>query len=122
MLESIRDEINLLGFDIAPFGQNTFVINGIPAELTGKLDEMELIEQLLEQYRSNLDLKLDIKENIARSMARSSAIKKGQVLNPKEMQSLIDQLFACMQPMKSPSGKNCILTFELDDLIKRFNT
>jgi DNA mismatch repair protein MutL len=121
MLESIRDEINLLGFDIAPFGQNTFVINGIPAELTGKLDEMELIEQLLEQYRSNLDLKLDIKENIARSMARSSAIKKGQVLNPKEMQSLIDQLFACMQPMKSPSGKNCILTFELDDLIKRFN-
>lgn len=121
MLESIREEINLLGFDIAPFGQNTFVINGIPAELMGKLDEMELIERLLEQYRSHLDLKLDIKENIARSMARSSAIKKGQVLNSKEMQSLIDQLFACMQPTKSPSGKNCILTFELDDLIKRFN-
>ncbi|MCI5082183.1 MAG: DNA mismatch repair endonuclease MutL [Saprospiraceae bacterium] len=121
MLESIRDEINLLGFDIAPFGQGTFIINGIPSGMSGKVNQAELIEQLLEQYRSNLDLKLDLRENIARSMARSSAIKKGQYMSEEEMQSLIDQLFACEQPTKSPSGKNCVLTFDLDDLIKRFN-
>ena len=117
-----RDEINLLGFDIEPFGKNTFVINGVPAEMTGKLDELALIEKLLEQYQSNLDLKLGIQENIARSMARSSAIKKGQVLSIPEMQSIIDQLFACAQPFKSPSGKNCFLTFELEDLTKRFDS
>ena len=121
MLESIRDEINLLGFDIENFGKNTFIINGVPAEMAGKLDEVELIERLLEQYQSNLDLKLGIPENIARSMARSSAIKRGQLLSTTEMQSLIDQLFACAEPFKSPGGKNCFLSFELEELIKRFH-
>ena len=84
------------------------------------MEETKLIEQLLHQYRENLDLELNIKENIARSLARSAAIKRGQQLEPAEMQMLIDKLFACAMPFKSPSGKNCFITFELEELEKRF--
>ena len=120
LLKDLLEDINKLGFDIQEFGLNTFIINGIPSELAGKNEETGLVESLIEQYKANIDLKLDIKENVARSMARSAAIKKGQPLTVETMQALIDQLFACEMPFKSPAGKNCFLTFELDELEKRF--
>lgn len=121
ILRQIREEIQLLGFDIADFGQHSFVLNGLPASLAGQHDEKVLIDSLLEQYKMGLDMKLDVRENIARAMARSAAIKRGELLQPEEMQQLIDQLFACSHPYKSPSGRNCFLTFELDALAKQFS-
>jgi len=53
-------------------------------------------------------------------MARSTGIKHGQTLAPLEMQSIIDELFACEIPYQSPSGKNCFITYDLDDLAKQF--
>jgi DNA mismatch repair protein MutL len=120
ILKTIMPDLNLLGFDIQEFGKNTFVVNGIPAEMVGKQNEKAAIEFLLEQFKINVELKLDAKENIARSMARSTAVKKGQKLSIQEMQVLIDQLFACEIPFKSPTGRNCFISFELDELKKRF--
>lgn len=120
LLKDIAEEINKLGFDVQEFGVNTFVVNGVPSEIAGKTDEAALIESLLEQYKSNVNLALDMRENIARSMARSASIKRGKVLTEEEMQALIDQLFACEVPFKNPSGRNCFLTFELEELEKRF--
>ncbi len=120
-LKEILPQINQLGFDIQHFGQNSFVIHGMPADMKSEHSEQEIIEMLLEQFKSNLELELGIRENIARSMARSAAIKRGQKLTNIEMQGLIDQLFACNQPEKSPSGHNCIVTFDLEELGKRFS-
>lgn len=120
MLREIIPQINLLGYDIQEFGQDTFVINGIPAEMGDHGNEEKAIEILLEQYKSNMELRLDTKENLARSLARSTAIKRGQSLTIEEMQSLIDKLFACELPFTSPNGRNCFIAFELDDLAKRF--
>ncbi|MCO6475022.1 MAG: DNA mismatch repair endonuclease MutL [Phaeodactylibacter sp.] len=122
LLKEILEQVNLLGFDIQEFGVNTFVINGLPSEMAGKKDEIEVIESLLEQYKGDLDMKLDTQETIARAMARSAAIKRGQALSPAEMQALIDQLFACEAPFKSPSGRSCFITLELDSLAKRFES
>ena len=120
VLKDILEQVNILGFDIQEFGVNTFVINGVPSEMAGKKDELEVVEALLEQYKEQLDMKLDIQESIARAMARSAAIRSGQGLSPTEMQALIDQLFACQVPFKSPSGRHCFITFELEELAKRF--
>lgn len=120
VLKSIGEQINALGFDLQEFGSNTFVIHGIPADLPAGYDEQRIIEILLEQYKNNLDLKLDIHDNIARAMAKGASIKRGQQLTAVEMRELIDQLFACEVPYKSPAGRNCFITFELEDLIKQF--
>ncbi len=120
MLRAMLDDVNRLGFEVAEFGGNTFVIHGIPADLTGVQSEEVLLEKLIGQFKHNLDLELGTRENLARSMARSAALRKGQSLSVREMQDLIDQLFACNQPFASPSGKKCVVTFELDELKKRF--
>ena len=121
IFNDILDQVNKLVFDIQPFGKNTFIVNGIPAEMAGRQEELKVIEQLIENYKFGLDLKLDIQENLARAMAKSAAIKKGQKLSVEEMHSLIDKLFACTIPYKSPSGRNCIHTFELEELAKLFD-
>lgn len=120
LLKDLLQPINQLGFDLQEFGANTFVVNGIPAELSGKQDELALIEGLLEQYKGNQDMKLDVQDRIARAMARSAAVKTGQLLDEREMQTLIDQLFACEVPFQSPSGQRCFITMDLDELAARF--
>lgn len=122
LMKEILPQINQLGFDIQDFGSNSFVVHGIPADLKGQKNEQEIIERLLEQYKANLELKLDLNENLARSMARSSSIKRGQSMTATEMQELIDQLFACNVPYKNPTGRFCFITFDLEELEKRFTT
>ena len=120
ILRGILEEVNEMGFDIQEFGSDTFVIHGIPSEIYGKPDAEKMLEQLIEQFKSNLELKIDITENLARAMAKSSAIKRGKSLTVPEMQELIDRLFACELPYKSPSGRNCFITYDLEELNKKF--
>ena len=120
ILKEILPEINQLGFDVQEFGNETFIVHGLPSDWTQGKDEQKVIESLLEQYKSEIDFQLDISERIARSLARSAAIKRGTPLSIRETQELIDQLFACSMPFKSPTGRNCFISFDLEDLQKQF--
>lgn len=121
ILREILPQINLLGIDIQEIKEGQFVIHGMPADWRGTTDEQKLVETLLQQYQLNIDLDLGINEKIARSMARSAAIKRGQSLTIAEMQELIDQLFACETPFKNPFGRNCFITYELEELDNLFS-
>ncbi|MEY4134787.1 MAG: DNA mismatch repair endonuclease MutL [Saprospiraceae bacterium] len=120
MLEGILPELNKFGFDIQVFGNNTFIVHGVPADLAGQREERQLIEMLIEQYKAGTALKLDLADNLARSMARSTSTRRGQLLTEAEMQSLIDRLFACEMPYMSPFGRKCFLTFSFDELDQQF--
>jgi DNA mismatch repair protein MutL len=120
LLGEMIPNLQALGFELESFGGNSYIIHGIPAELAGKESEQRVVENLLEQYKSNLDLHLDGHESLARALARGASVKRGQNLDTAEMRSLIDRLFACEQPRKAPNGKRCFITFELDELDRRF--
>jgi DNA mismatch repair protein MutL len=119
LLLELLPDLNALGIDIREFGKNSFVIQGLPVEL-GKVNEQKLIEELLEQFRSGQNLKLGPRENLARSLAVQSAVKQGSSLSQLEMQSIVDQLFACEQPYSSPLGKKTFIRIEMTELLKRF--
>ncbi len=120
LLRDIIDEVNAIGFDIREFGSNSFVVQGVPTDLAQHLNEQRFVEQLLEQYKINDDLGFDIREHVARTLARQNAIKRNNELAPEAMQHLIDELFACRTPQKSPFGMACYTIFELDEIEKRF--
>ncbi len=122
ILKLILADVNSLGFDIQEFGQNAFIVQGIPSDLPKGADPQKIIEALLEQFDTNIELQSNINRSIAQSIAKTTAIKTGQKLEPEEMQTLIDQLFACEVPFKSPSGKKCFITFDLSDLNKKFDS
>ena len=122
LLKQLLPDIIALGYDIQEFGQNSFVLHGIPADLThADANEQRSIEQLLEQYQQQAaDLKLDRRTLLARSMAYNRCIKKVQTLSPTEMEVLIDQLFACQTPYITPNSRPTFITYSLNDIEKQF--
>lgn len=120
LLKELQAEIQSVGFDISEFSKNTFVINGVPSDVT-EASGAQLLEQLLETYKQNLmEVKIDKRENVARSMAKNTSIKTGKILTVQEMQNVIDSLFACEMPYTSPSGKTIITTLDFSELEKLF--
>lgn len=120
LLNEIIGEINAFGYEIQPFGQNSFVVHGVPSDV-GDGNEQATIETLLENYKSNLSvLKMEKREGLARSLAQNASIPAGKPLGTQEMRSLIDRLFACQVPYTAPNGRLTFITFDLPDLEKRF--
>ena len=119
-LRNLLSKINALGFEIEEFGQHTFILHGTPMGLTKNTSPVQLIENLIDQYLDQQELQLGIDENLARSWASTACIKRGKNLSVEEMKALIDQLFACETPFISPFGKKCFLTFDMEDLKKKF--
>ncbi len=119
IMSEVLPQINQLGFDIQDFGKDSFVIHGAPVDLKSGKEE-EVIGQLVEQYKQNIDLYVNVQDNLARSLAKSMAVKRGQELTTTEMQLIIDQLFGCQVPYKSPSGRHCFITYDLEEIIKQF--
>ncbi|MBE9468350.1 MAG: DNA mismatch repair endonuclease MutL [Bacteroidetes bacterium] len=120
IFKEIINDVNSLGFDISEFSDNTFVVNGTPADLA-KVNSVSFIESLIENFKNNkTDIKTDIRENVVRSIAKASAINYGKELTVKEMNNIIDCLFACQTPNYSPSGKSVFNIISIDELDKRF--
>jgi len=120
VLKSILPEINQMGFDVKEFSANTFVVQGLPAECGDNVSAEQIIESLLEQQRTSQELQTDIKTHIVGALAKSAAIKRGTRLDTQEVQTLIDQLFACEMPYANPWGKKCFIVYDLEDLKKQF--
>jgi len=120
LLEGLLDELKYIGFHIEKFGLNTFVINSTPGEGLRE-SPSEFVKRFVTTYAENQELDIGVEENIARSFATQNRITKGKRLSLAEMQSLIDQLFACDNPYTNPSGKKCFITFGLDEVETRFN-
>jgi len=104
LLEDIIEDLALIGYEIEPFGQNSFIIQGIPADIISG-NEKNAIELLLEQFKHfSGDIKFSKREKLIRCMARQMAIKTGQSLSQKEMHSLIKSLADCSIPTITASG------------------
>ena len=120
IMHEVLADINALGFDIQEFGKQSFVIHSFPSDIHAG-DEKRMIEELLEQFKKNLSIsKLNKRENIARALAQGSAIKSGRKLSTPEMSNLIDELFACENPYTAPNGRFTFVSFNLDEIEKRF--
>lgn len=122
LIRSLLSDLHQLGFDLQEFGQNTFILHGVPANLLPGQDALTLIHRLLEQHKQEHPLKAGNQEALAMSLARQAAYRKGTALDGEAMQNLIDRLFACSIPYKSPRGRHCFITYELDELAKRFSS
>ena len=118
-LEGLCPELLKLGIKIEPFGHGSFVIHGF----TSGMEESNfkvILENVINQYLDNIDLELGNNENLALSLAVHSSINRSKKLEVEEMQHMLDDLFATENPYTSPSGKKCFVTYELDDIKKRF--
>jgi DNA mismatch repair protein MutL len=120
LLNELLPDLNHLGYLLEPFGNNTFVIQGTPADVE-QGNEKTAIEKMLEQYKHfSTDLKFSKREKLLRSLALQQAVKAGSALAATAMKNLLDELFDCDTPNITPNGKPTYLEFKKDELDKLF--
>jgi len=120
LIHDLLPDLKLLGYQLEPFGNNTYVIQGSPANVEHG-NEKDAIEKMLEQYKhfSN-DIKFSKREKLLRSLAWQQSVKAGISLTKKEMEQLVFDLFTCTIPNSSPNGKPAYMTFKKEELEKIF--
>ena len=116
LLEEMIEDLAIIGYEIEAFGQNSFIIQGIPADVNAG-NEKNAIELLLEQFKHfSGEVKFSKREKLIRCMARQMAIKAGQALTQKEMHALIEGLGECDIPNITASGAPTFVEFKEDYL------
>jgi DNA mismatch repair protein MutL len=120
VMEEISSDLHHLGYLIEPFGKNTYVIQGTPADVEGG-NEKHVIDILIEQYKHfSPDVKFSKREKLIRSLARQQAIKSGVRLTEREMRQLFTDLFACEQSNVTMDGNPIYLEFKQEQLERMF--
>lgn len=120
LLQELLPDLRLLGYEIEPFGKDTFIVQGTPADVE-QGNEKAAIEQILEQYKHfNSEVKFSRREKLVRSIAWQQSIKPGRHLAQKEMKALAEDLFACAQPNITASGNPTYIAFKKDYIERMF--
>jgi DNA mismatch repair protein MutL len=120
LLQDLITDLHQLGYHIEPFGKDTFVIQGTPADIE-QGNESSAIELLLEQFKHyTSELKFSKREKLIRSLARQHSIKPGRFLSQKEMKQLVEDLFNCTQPNATSNGFPVYMELKKDELEKMF--
>lgn len=122
ILETLLPAFEEIGFEIEPFGGNTFVVKSVPAILTGR-EIRPLITEIVEKTAViGLSAGLDrIKDECLMLMACHAAIRANQKLSEKEIKALLHQLEACENPSHCPHGRPVWIQWTARFLEKSFH-
>lgn len=121
LMEENMQVFNALGFDIEEFGGNTFIVNSVPACLSGE-DLDGVIKGVLDDIaNSKAPTEMQGRAEVMLTyMSCRSAIKFGQKLGFAEMQSLIEQLFKMERPYTCPHGRPTMVSLSMNELARMF--
>ena len=122
LFEEYSQMLAALGFDIAPFGVDTIVVNGVPEGYSaeaGKVQTMigDLLLILSEDQNALPEMMMS---NMASKFARLGSLSTDQITNPVEAQRLIDSLFACENPEYTSSGRRVVSIIPIEEIDKKF--
>jgi DNA mismatch repair protein MutL len=111
-----------LGFEIEAFGGRTVIIQAVPL-LHPRFDADQCFREMIHELAHGSDLVDSARnqhERIAKSLACKGAIKAGQALSRREMEELVDRLFATELPGHDVHGRPTILRLTPEELARRF--
>ncbi len=105
LLNDALADLARIGFDISPFGQNTFVVQGVPTGLPAG-EEKNVLDEVVDQLKHEApDAVARRTDMLLANMARRLSRNTDAIQHTEGQQALIDELFACSQPEYTPDGK-----------------
>ena len=119
LLEANAALIARLGFELDAFGDTTFLIRAVPAQLDA-ISAVPLLEELVEKLREGRSLSAaDVWERLAATVACKAAIKGGWVTEREELLALAEKVLAG-EVTHCPHGRPVMTVFTRAELDKRF--
>jgi len=113
-------ELEAVGFEIEPFGGDSFLLRAVPAVLAGEDPEAGLLD-IVSSLAAGRSLVGEAYEaQLVKMVCKRAAIKAGQLLSDIEMQELIRQLEECRVPRTCPHGRPTMIQLSASELQKAF--
>lgn len=109
-----------LGFDLEPFGPNSYAIRSLPALLADQDPAAVVAEIVQDLERDQKPGHESIEDKIIKRVCKQAAVKAGQILSLDEMRGLIRQLERCQSPLTCPHGRPTLLHMSTDQLAREF--
>ena len=121
IVRQIEQDLKSAGFHISEILEEAVVLDSIPSAIAEK-EVASIIEALVDNFKNEVpESSFSQVDLITKSLAKSLAIKPGTLLNNKEQENILNQLFSCKEPNYSPFGKKTFITLSLKDLEEKFN-
>ena len=108
-------QLSGVGFDIEMTGNTQFTVHGYPSFLEDGVNLEHWFDDVIHTVQNEIELEIDFYRVMAMTYAFNYGIKKGHEMKNREMQDLVDQLFACNDPAFDLKGNKC-LSFKLNEL------
>lgn len=113
--------LQLLGFGVAEFGGDTFIVDGVPLCL-GRVSVSSILGELAESFETLGDKSPGeelVADRLARVACRSSVTSR-QRLSPPELKALVDDLGKCSMPYTCPHGRPTLIFMGFRELDRKF--
>ncbi|MBF0292194.1 MAG: DNA mismatch repair endonuclease MutL [Nitrospinae bacterium] len=122
--ERVEDSLPILeklGFTLTQFGSRSYAVRSAPALLAGKDPRQTAMEIVRLAYGPLAFAGTGrILEESVNVMACRGAVKAGQSLDKREMESLLSQLAECVLPYTCPHGRPVAVVIHRESLLKAF--
>lgn len=116
LLTEALPDLARIGFDITPFGPNSFVVQGVPTALPAG-EERNILDEVIDQLKHEAtDALAKRAEKLLTHMAKRVSRNKHAIQLTEGQQVLIDELFACSQPEYTPDGKKVFTLMRKEEL------
>lgn len=122
ILTDIMDELEQMGFSLAPLGNNDWSINSIPSGFETMSHVTDTIMQVIDAVENGGEsIKKKVYEQIALHVARAAALPYGRNLAQEEMDKLVADLLRLAEPNYTPEGKTIISVINIEQISKLFS-
>ena len=122
-LEELHDYLVQVGFDIQPFGGNTFQVQATPAYFR-PADTPSLLSELAEaraEGQSDNSIEAKQEDLAARIACKVKSMKAGQTLTEEAMHALVKTLLDCTSPFTCPHGRPTMIRYSVRQLERQFD-
>ena len=122
-LEDLHEYLVRVGFDIQPFGGNTFQVQATPAYFR-PTDTPALLSELAEaraEGQSDNSIEAKQEDLAARIACKVKSIKAGQTLTEEAMHALVKTLLDCTSPFTCPHGRPTMVRYSVRQLEGQFD-
>jgi len=115
----MEEALMSIGFDFE-LEDNTLALKAVPLGLSENEAEKVILAVLDDEMNDRPNDGFSSMDILARSLAAKMAIKSGQKLTVHEQRDLINELFACKEPDRSPNQRRTFITLDTQDLEQKF--
>ena len=120
VLEGYLETLERWGFEVEPFGPNTFQVRALPAVLAHG-DAAAALRVLVEDFEENEEpLARDREARLIARICKRLAVKGGQTLPREAQERLLQDLLRCENPRTCPHGRPTMIHIPVDLLERKF--